>query len=1006
LARASSERIRRTVLAVARCGAIAGLLLAGGCLSRVGPANSAGAAAAITASDYYEATHGNDAWSGTLADPNAARTDGPFATLVRARDEIRKRKAAGPLPAGGLAVGVRGGTYEIRQTLELTAADSGTAEAPVVYRACGREAVRFTGGKRVTAWVPVTAAAVLARLGPAARGKVFQADMKAAGVADLGSVAGTGGKPRAELVCNGQYMALARYPNAGDFMRIADVPQTGEKAYENEKNTHYGRFAYAGDQPTRWQDTSDLWVHGYWVHDWSDQYHRIQKLDLAKKEIWPEPPYHGYGYKPGQRFYVLNVLEELDQPSEWYLDRQSSLLYFWPTSTIETAEVFFPELQQPMLVLTETQHVSVRGIVFEGSRAGAIVIKGGTGNEIAGCTVRNVGGTAIDIQGGTLNGVRSCDVYEVASTGIGLAGGERKTLTPAGNYVENCDIHHFARVQKTYRPAVQLNGVGNRISHCSIHDGPHEGIGYGGNDHVIEYCEFTRIAQETGDVGVTYTGADWTFLGHVFRYNYFHGIHGPGNLGCFTIYPDLPCGGIHLYGNVFYDVDQVFHTNSGRGMLVENNVFMRCQGLSFSAWGDAKMFQEGGSWHMVENLKAVNYDQPPYSARYPLLQRLAEDFKSDADDVLQRRLPKDNLLRRNVSWGSFFLRLDPKASLEHCQVEGNVIADDIVFAGSFDGSGKAKNYRNGDPEVAAEFGKRGNLIVSGDPGLGDLQTQDFALRADSPAAQIGFERIPFRQIGLVVDEYRQTLPLVVHAPTVLPAARTFLTPLNVRITPTPSPRGPKCVIRYTLDGSEPTAKSPAYSKPLTVADTATLKAAAFVTDGKASARSATVTVTYTATGLGQGGIFLSDLDEQDLAAYLPCWKKDTNYAGKAIRLGGKEFAKGILLHPEECKEGNRASVTYPLAGGLRSAQRFTAVIGIDDSMAEAYKMGSATFAVELLRAGTWQRAFESGVLKYSDTPQEVSVDITGAEKLRLLTTDGGDGIACDQATWADAKLQR
>jgi hypothetical protein len=998
----SCEQIRRNVLRVGRLGAMAGLLLSAGCLSPDHAAKSA--RAPLSTADYYVASNGNDAWSGTLVGPNAANTDGPFATLGRARDEVRKRQAAGPLPVGGLAVGVRGGVYEVRETLELTAADSGTPGRPITYRACGREEVRFVGGRALSGWKAVSDPAILERLDPAARGQVLQTDLKAAGVAELGSVDGSGGKARAEVVCGGRYMTLARYPNSGDWLRVAGIPEGGTKV-EKGADSHYGRFTYDGDRPARWRDTSDLWVHGYWVHDWSDQYHRIQKLDLAQKEIWPAPPYHGYGYKKGQRFYVLNVLEELDQPGEWYLDRKAGTLYFWPPTATPTTEVFFPELQKPMLVLNNTQQVRVCGFTFESSRAGAIVVKGGTENEIAGCTVRNVGGTAIDIQGGTKNGVRSCDVYEVASTGIGLAGGDRKTLTPAGNYVENCDIHHFARVQKTYRPAVQLDGVGNRISHCYIHDGPHDGIGYGGNDHVIEYSEFTRIAQETGDVGVTYTAMDWTILGHVFRYNYFHHIHGPGNLGCFVIYPDLPCGGIHLYGNVFYDVDQVFHTNSGRGMLVENNIFLKCNGLSFSAWGDPQKFQMGGDWHMVENLKAVNYDQPPYSTRYPLLLRLAEDFKSDADQLLQRRLPKDNVLRRNVSQGEFFLRLDPKASLDDCKVEGNVIADDVVFAGSFDGSGKSKNYKNGDPAAAVELGKRGNLIVSGDPGFGDLQTQDFALRAGSPAAKIGFERIPFEQIGLVVDEYRTALPRVVHAPTVVPASRTFLTPLSVRITPTPSPRGPKGVVRYTLDGSEPTVSSPAYTQPLTVAGTVTLTAAAFVTDGKTATRSEAVTVTYTATGLGQGGIFLSDLDEQDLVAYLPCWKKDTNYAGKPIRLGGVEYAKGILLHPEESKEGNRANVTYPLGGELRQAKRFTAVIGIDDSMG-SYKLGSAAFAVEVQRGGTWVRAFESAVLKVGDKPQQVSVDITGAEKLRLLTTDGGDGISCDQATWAEARVQR
>ena len=62
-----------------------------------------GLTGAATAADGYVARNGNDAWSGKLVEPNAAKTDGPFATLDRARGEIRKMKNAGPLPAGACA---------------------------------------------------------------------------------------------------------------------------------------------------------------------------------------------------------------------------------------------------------------------------------------------------------------------------------------------------------------------------------------------------------------------------------------------------------------------------------------------------------------------------------------------------------------------------------------------------------------------------------------------------------------------------------------------------------------------------------------------------------------------------------------------------------------------------------------------------------------------------------------------------------------------------------------
>jgi hypothetical protein len=283
-------------------------------------------------------------------------------------------------------------------------------------------------------------------------------------------------------------------------------------------------------------------------------------------------------------------------------------------------------------------------------------------------------------------------------------------------------------------------------------------------------------------------------------------------------------------------------------------VFLRCgKTAGFGVWRDAKMFQEGGAWRMVENLQTVSYDRPPYSTRYPALRQLARDFQRGVEHILQRELPKDNLIRRNVSRGGVFLHLGPLASLEHVRVEGNVIADDVVFTGSFDGSGKGASYRNGDAIIAAEFGKGGNVIVKNDPGFRDLATQDFSLGPDSPAWKLGFEPIPFKQIGLMPDEYRKALPLVVCAPVISPSSRRFQDKLTVRITSTPSPRGPRCMIRYTVDGTEPTAGSQVYSGPITIMETATLKAVAFVARGDELARSETVVATFITERAGAGG---------------------------------------------------------------------------------------------------------------------------------------------------------
>jgi hypothetical protein len=84
---------------------------------------------AATGSAYYVSPAGRDAWSGKLAKPNAAKTDGPFATLTAARDAIRALKARGALPVGGVTVFVADGEYPQAESFALGAGDSGAAAA-------------------------------------------------------------------------------------------------------------------------------------------------------------------------------------------------------------------------------------------------------------------------------------------------------------------------------------------------------------------------------------------------------------------------------------------------------------------------------------------------------------------------------------------------------------------------------------------------------------------------------------------------------------------------------------------------------------------------------------------------------------------------------------------------------------------------------------------------------------------------------------------------------------
>ena len=125
---------------------------------------------------------------------------------------------------------------------------------------------------------------------------------------------------------------------------------------------------------------------------------------------------------------------------------------------------------------------------------------------------------------------------------------------------------------------------------------------------------------------------------------------------------------------------------------------------------------------MVERLQRMKYDRPPYSTRYPMLAGLAEDFAKGEQDSFQRTLPKDNIIRCNISTGPHFLGLGAQASLAGVKVEKNLIANSMVLTGSPTGDGHTKTYAHDDKTIEAVLDKTGNIIRFADPGRsGDFQ---------------------------------------------------------------------------------------------------------------------------------------------------------------------------------------------------------------------------------------------------------------------------------------------
>lgn len=649
-------------------------------------------AASGPARELYVAPGGRDTWPGTRARP--------FATLEMARDALRRMKASGRMPKGGVTVWVRGGRYERTQVFELAAEDSGTAEAPITYRAAPGEQVRLVGGKLVTNFRPVTDAGVLARLDERARGKVLQADLRALGIDDFGSVKGGG----LEFFFQDRPMTLARWPNEG-FVHIVDVVGGQPLDVRGTVGDAVGKFTYEGDRPKRWVGEKDIWLHGYWFWDWADEREKVEAIDTEHRVITLAPPYHTYGYRKGQWYYAFNLLSELDSPGEWYLDRDTGILCFWPPGPIAQGRPTVSVLPT-LVVLKGAEHVTLRGFTLEAARGTAVTITDGSHDQIVGCTIRNVGGYAVSIQGGAGDTVYGCDIYQTGDGGIILEGGDRQTLTPAGHCAENNHIHHYSRWNRMYQPAIALNGVGNRAAHNLIHDAPHQAIAFSGNDHLIEFNEIHDVCTESNDAGAIYSGRDWTWRGTVIRNNLFRDITGFEGRGCVGVYLDDMLCGTTIASNIFQRVTQAAFIGGGRDNTIENNIFVDCRP---AVHVDARALG-WASYHvdttMKERLLEVPYQQSLWRERYPKLVNILDD---------EPAAPKGNLVARNICVGGEWEDIED-AARPLVRFESNLLGQDPRFV---------------------------------DPAHGNFQ-----LRPDSPAFKMGFQPIPIEKIGPYPDPRR------------------------------------------------------------------------------------------------------------------------------------------------------------------------------------------------------------------------------------------------------------
>lgn len=434
-------------------GAMAALLMGAG-LSGM----DAHAAPPRSAADYYVSPSGNDQWSGRLPAPNAARTDGPFATLPRARDVVRHRIAAGL--TADLTTLVRGGRYFLPDGITFGPQDSGDARHRVTYAAYPGERPTLIGGVSLTGWKPYRDGILVAALP-----KQY--------------------KP-SQLFEDGERLTLARAPKTGYLQLEKPVDGQLQRAFiYKEGDLHLS--SDHGDAEAR--------IYIWPGENWFSADKPIAKVDPATRTITLGND-EGYEMKAGNRYFAHNALSLLTAPGEAVLHLGEGRAYVRPRRATATPHIV-ASTAPTLLTVMAPEGKTVRNLHFEGlnfsiSNGDAVQFSGAEDCSLTHCVIENGAQHGVALQGRaqgiriTGNEIRNHGYVGVMLEGMGVGSDPKPTPdVNRDNVVADNHIHHCGR-RVGHGSGVQLSGSGhNQIVHNEIDHMPRYGTTIKGQRYQI-----------------------------------------------------------------------------------------------------------------------------------------------------------------------------------------------------------------------------------------------------------------------------------------------------------------------------------------------------------------------------------------------------------------------------------------------------------------------------------------------------------------------------------------
>ncbi len=633
--------------------------------------------------------------SGARAEGADGSAERPFPSPQAAFDKLSE--LGGTKKIGEKAeIIIRQGNYFFSEGAVVERSASGTREFPVEI--VGRGEVNFIGGVRVPAseLKEVSDANVLAKLPPERTGKLYSIDLKKAGVKKFAPLFEMGfGFPKAtaqtEAFFSGGKLTVARYPNAGTIA-LGKVVDKGSERFKiargepGQEPKRGGSFKWSDDRPARWTEAKSMLICGILNSGWA--WHRVRAdVDAKNKTFIVHTPLP-YGLRwerkmlAVNRYYVSNLLEELDAPGEYFIDQDAGIFYVILDKPPAKGDYFdFSTLRSPMLTLNGADWVRVRNINFSATCGTALWLNSCKDSAVADCEFRNIGACGVstgepypfafakqikpsfdpkterasDIYSAR-NRIVRCKFFEIGDDAIFLRGGDNRALRRSGHLVSNCVFGGNSRVNMR---AVQIlqQTCGAKIEHCHFFDTPFIAILYSGSENIIEKNLFERCNLEFYDSGVVYSGRRPNDCGNIIRYNFFSEIFAKdkSTMMC-GVYIDDGSSNHIIEKNIFCRVGtpgdgnpfSSVYFHAGRGNIAKQNFFVDCPVVSSQVWWNDKRWEE--YWKAARENQAKDIDLNAYLKKYPYVDKVY-DMSPRVNELISNRLFRSSMPVR----GHFFL---------------------------------------------------------------------------------------------------------------------------------------------------------------------------------------------------------------------------------------------------------------------------------------------------------------------------------------------------------------